>query len=472
MMKTAAIKGERERGVAASLRTALFCRRPLFLALVVSFCTGVLPLDAHPLGGVLQKTVISNLTTSILIEYNTHIGPDVLLTLHPDTDFNGVLDDGEKAGFLERIHGLVVPNIICRLGTRELPLEEVDRKVVLEDAGDYTKGLNTQFVWRLSLPRGSQGVFSIRDNNFRSGELDQLSYAVNVMGETGPMHLADGGRELTVELSGSTAVSGGQQVAVAGIAGIKGQEEKSETETLKFALGSGSLGLRLMGFATALILGAFHALGPGHGKAMVAAYLVGAQGRIADAVKLGVIVTLTHVFSVLVLGALALIASHYTLSKDFFPWLGLASGTLICLTGYAMLVRRALAGEDHHHPHHHDCRPHGEASSPTLKEIFSLGIAGGLVPCPSALVILLFAIAVNRIPTGILVILSFSLGLASVLVLIGILTVTASRHVRGFRSTAGWIRRLPVFSAGIIMVLGLCIGTSALFQAGILTLHI
>jgi nickel/cobalt exporter len=94
------------------------------------------------------------------------------------------------------------------------------------------------------------------------------------------------------------------------------------------------------------------------------------------------------------------------------------------------------------------------------------------VPCPSAIVILLFAVAVGRIVDGLLLILSFSLGLAAVLILVGILTITASQRLERIGSSVGWIKRLPVFTAGIIMVLGVAIGFNALLQAGILTFHL
>jgi ABC-type nickel/cobalt efflux system permease component RcnA len=240
-----------------------------------------------------------------------------------------------------------------------------------------------------------------------------------------------------------------------------------------------TVGLYLFGLFTAFILGAFHALSPGHGKSMVAAYLVGSQGRIIDAIRLGLVVTVTHVLSVITLAVLALIISHYTLSQNFFPWLGVASGTMIFLTGYFLLARIAFAA-DHNHHHIHDHHLDHDDSQPrktlgyshSLKEIVSLGVAGGLVPCPSAVVILLFAIAVNRIVTGLLIILSFSLGLAAVLILIGILTVTASQRLKRFSPGVDWIKRLPVFSAGIIMVLGVVIGLNALIQAGILTINL
>ncbi|GKT29418.1 sulfite exporter TauE/SafE family protein, partial [Aduncisulcus paluster] len=121
-----------------------------------------------------------------------------------------------------------------------------------------------------------------------------------------------------------------------------------------------------------------HALSPGHGKAMVAAYLIGRSGRIRDAFTLGTIVTITHVASVIVLA-------------------------LVFGVGYMMLARRALHNHghshDHHHGHSHDhSHEHGKESEPvSWWSMLSLGIAGGMVPCPTALVVLLASVAFGRI---------------------------------------------------------------------------
>ncbi|MGB3221656.1 MAG: sulfite exporter TauE/SafE family protein [Desulforhopalus sp.] len=474
-------------------------------ALVCSFFSA-LPVSAHPFGEVLQKTVVSDLTNAILIEYNTHFGSESVLTLHPDKDFNGILDEAEQKAFLDRAHQLFFPNISCKLGTRDLELKELDRRLSLEDAGDFKKGVNTKFVWHVSLMEEGgvpDGFLRIIDNNFKPGEKNRLNYVVNVLDKTGPMTLADDGRELVLDLSAKNrAIPGADGVLPTSFQASpeprpSSDNEKNieaETDSMIAFLkdGRGGVKLYLAGLITAFVLGALHALSPGHGKAMVAAYLVGTRGRVIDAVHLGGVVTVTHVMSVIILGVAALVLSHYTLSEDIYPWLGVASGALIFFTGYFLLARMALVSNnddhrshdhhDHHHGHDHDhghshvpshkSRSDGSESSHSLKEIISLGVAGGLVPCPSAIVILLFAVAVNRIGTGLMLILSFSLGLAAVLILIGVLTVTASSRLERFGSGVGWIKRLPIFTAGIIMILGVAIGLNALHQGGILVFNI
>ena len=120
----------------------------------------------------------------------------------------------------------------------------------------------------------------------------------------------------------------------------------------------GDLSLSMIVFAlgSALLLGSTHALSPGHGKTMVAAYLIGSRGTRRDAVLLGGIVTFTHVISVVLLGLLCLLFSKYVVSQKLFPWIGVASGTVIFLVGYWMLAKKAL-GIEHghsHHGHHHE----------------------------------------------------------------------------------------------------------------------
>lgn len=449
--------------------------------------------SGHPFGGVLQKTVVSDIGHGLVIEYTTHFGPDIVLTLHPDKNFDGLLDGEEQNIFLDRAVGLLLPNIAVQRGKESFPLRELERKIVLEDPQDYKNGLNTTFVWSVSL-RSEAGTDSaessvhVIDNNFLAGEMNRLNYYVTVLGETGAMRLADEGRELVLDRVGQSWVSDGQvrgpgdppvSPAVIDNRGeAAGGEEQEAGAVIGFLKDkSGGIGLYLFGLLTAFVLGALHALSPGHGKAMVAAYLVGTRGRIVDAVRLGVVVTITHVISVLVLGIIALIASRYTLSKDFYPWLGVASGALIFITGYFLLARTALVSSahnhhhDHPHPHQHN-HDHGAGGDNSLKELISLGVAGGLVPCPSAIVILLFAVAVGRIATGLLLILSFSLGLAAVLICIGIFTVSASQRLQRLGSGLHWVKKLPIVTAGIIMILGVAIGINALLQAGILTFQL
>lgn len=457
------------------LNTCILFRAVIIFAILLA----VEPVPAaggHPFADIVQKTVVSEQADAVLIEYTTRFGPEIVPTLDLDQDGNGQLDEPERAQFLEVAHRLLFANVVCKLGEKTMSLSEIARNLAVAEEGGYKNGIDTIFIWRVPLGQARERPATslrIADYNFEAGETNRLMYYVAVLDTTGAIRLADEGRELVLGLSGRAAAATDNPRPQSGRV-----EAEPEADSLIAFLQdeSGGFGLHLFGLCTAFVLGAFHALSPGHGKAMVAAYLIGTRGRIIDAVRLGVVVTVTHMISVVALGAVALILSHYTVSRDFYPWLGVASGGLIFLTGYFLLARIAVTanhGHHHDHPHPHD-HPHEHGSVPagnSFREIVSLGVAGGLVPCPSAIVILLFAIAVNRIVTGLMLILSFSLGLAAVLILIGILTITAANRLERFSTRLGWLRRLPVFTAGIIMILGVAIGLNALLHAGILSFN-
>ena len=260
----------------------------------------------------------------------------------------------------------------------------------------------------------------------------------------------------------------------------------------------------LLGAATiAAGLGALHALEPGHGKTIVAAYLVGSKGTASHAFLLGLIVTASHTASVYALGAVTLYASRYIVPEQLYPWLGAISGLLIAALGSYLFLQR-FAGHEighshgpggHHHHHHaldhthahedvhsHDGLEHSHdehshqgdiRSDVSYRQLLALGITGGIVPCPAALVVLISAVALNRVGFGLFLIVAFSVGLAAVLIAVGILMVYARRFMSRFRSdgliTTRW---LPLTSAAVITFLGLAIAVRSLVSGGILQIHV
>jgi nickel/cobalt transporter (NicO) family protein len=234
------------------------------------------------------------------------------------------------------------------------------------------------------------------------------------------------------------------------------------------------LGLILLGMAAAFGLGCMHALSPGHGKTIVAAYLVGARGTFKHAIFLGGMVTFTHTISVFFLGLTTLFLSQYVLPEKIFPVLGAISGISIVWIGGLMLYKRArklrrtglpACPPDHDHHHHHDHEhehgPHTHTHVPegdiTLGSLIALGASGGLVPCPSALVLLLSSIALGRIGLGLLLLIAFSSGLAVVLMGIGVLVLYAKHFLPDSQKTAAHpaFRIIPVVSAALIVCIGL-----------------
>jgi ABC-type nickel/cobalt efflux system permease component RcnA len=275
----------------------------------------------------------------------------------------------------------------------------------------------------------------------------------------------------------------------------------------------------------ALLLGAVHALSPGHGKAIVGTYLIGSRGTPRHAAFLGLTVTITHTIGVFILGFATLYASRFIVPERLFPILSLVSALLVLGMGLVLLAqrtraaRRALAGSpkfhavpatarpgaearpgpgsavlphglmlahghghaaghghDHAHAHAHAhahgaLHSHGGAlhshlppgaagEAVTWRSLLALGISGGLVPCPAAMVLLLAAVALDKTAFGMLLVVAFSLGLALTLTAVGLAFLYARNRFRRPDESARWPHLLPVLSAITITLLGafLCIG--------------
>jgi nickel/cobalt exporter len=311
--------------------------------------------------------------------------------------------------------------------------------------------------------------------------------------------------------------------------GIQTQENQKKLTQL---LSSSTLNWNIVAMAmiVAFGLGAFHALSPGHGKTVVGAYLVGTQGTAKHAVLLGIIVTVTHTLGVFLLGFVTLYASQYVLPEKLLPWLGFVSGLGVVIIGLGLFLQRFrnlylpqhshgqdlphhhhdhdhahdLLGhhehdhhhhhhDDHHHEHEHDqdhhhahpAHDHGpglvhshgrvthshDYSKVRFRDILTLGITGGMVPCPSALVVLLAAISLNRVGLGLLMIVAFSFGLALVLIIIGLLMIYARGMLDRFSGGGKLWRVVPVFSSLAVALLGAVIAVQSLMGGGILKIQ-
>jgi nickel/cobalt exporter len=241
----------------------------------------------------------------------------------------------------------------------------------------------------------------------------------------------------------------------------------------------GGLPLLVMTLLVALSLGAVHAMGPGHGKTIVAAYLVGAGVKARTIVAVGVAVSLMHTASVLALGAVTLYASRYVPPDRVYPWLGVASGALVVALGSVLVVVRSRvrrAGRDpwHPHPRHQDHDPdhehdhdqereHDQDGPVSRRGLVALAVSGGILPSPTALVVLLASIALHRLAYGLLLIAFFSLGLAAALTVVGLLAVRARSMVtRRLGTTTAAL--LPLASAGFILVAGLVLTARSVVQ--------
>jgi nickel/cobalt transporter (NicO) family protein len=218
----------------------------------------------------------------------------------------------------------------------------------------------------------------------------------------------------------------------------------------------------LASLAAALFWGAAHALSPGHGKSIITAYLVGQRGTPWHAALLGLIVTATHTVGVFTLGFVTLALSQFVVPDRLYPWLNLASGLLVVSIGVSVLAARwrHAHAHGHHHQHHH----HGEqhTDGPSFRSLFAVGVSGGLLPCPSALVVLLAAISLHRVAFGLLLIVAFSLGLALSITSVGLIAVAAKRVFARASFDGIVLRALPAVSAAVILLAGVVMTIHAL----------
>ena len=273
-----------------------------------------------------------------------------------------------------------------------------------------------------------------------------------------------------------------------------------------------TVGLAVLSFFAAVVLGGLHAFAPGHGKALMAAYLVGQDGSWRQAMLIATSVTVTHTAGVLVLGVV-LSTVAVAAPERVYPYLGLASGVLVCGIGIT-LVRRALRGrrsddhgadhgEDHPHPHPpaekhghshtpaagrdagatvalrpaahthtHGGRAHSHSVATDARGLLAVGFAGGLVPAPSAVIVLLGGIALGRAWFGVLLVLAYGIGMSMALAGTGLLLVHARRRVQGrllgSGSSSRGVRRLltelPLLTAVVVVLVGLGLGARAVAQ--------
>jgi ABC-type nickel/cobalt efflux system permease component RcnA len=270
-----------------------------------------------------------------------------------------------------------------------------------------------------------------------------------------------------------------------------------------------TLPVALLGLLLATLLGAVHALSPGHGKTVVGAYLVGSRGTARHAAFLGLTVTVTHTIGVFGLGLVTLAASRYILPERLFPVMSIISGLIVLSIGASLFVKRLRTArtrsasrdhehshdhghshdtdhtslhshdpghfEDHSHVHSHSpgakrhshLPPGADGTSVTWRSLLALGISGGLLPCPSALVVLLNAISLHRVAYGLLLVLAFSIGLAATLTAVGLLFVFAGRIIKRHVTSSRLVRILPVVSALVITCAGAAICYEAMAGAGL-----
>jgi len=444
---------------------------------------------AHQPDKVFQETHLFLYRPNITIQYWTTYGAILanLKILRADEDKDGQLSPEEKIEFLKGLSNDTLNSLTFTIDGIEIKPSYTNGRL----SAPNSKHLITQLFFEVSVDELSDGrhALHLSDRNFPSTALVDMSFLVHAGPGAETVQATQEGLTLKwsflcrKDLPGDLMAEYVERVQDL----LKQTESASEGDPLSGLLTEGKLDpfFICVALLIAIGMGALHSLSPGHGKAVVAAYLIGAKGRIFHAIILGTVVTLTHVSTVIILGVVALLLSEYILPQQLYPLLGALSGLLITLIGFWMLTRRALGlgnhthgheHSDHHHDHEHHHHDHESSHLPkgsvSIPSLVMLGISGGMVPCPSALVVLLAAISMHRILFGLCLIFAFSLGLASVLIVIGILVVKSTKFLMRSSQSRKWVRILPVLSATAIILIGLGIAFNALVSANIITINV
>jgi nickel/cobalt exporter len=238
--------------------------------------------------------------------------------------------------------------------------------------------------------------------------------------------------------------------------------------------------LDLVYFPSAVALGALHALEPGHSKALTASYLIGIKGTKRDSIILGLSVAATHSLVVILISAIGIWLGNTAFTGHATQWLESASGVIAISIGCWMLWRRLFIRklalnhehdyhEDHHENEDHDhlddiahAKAHAEAlpdyvrngEKPSFGQIVAFGAAGGMIPCPASITVMLLALSSGKAALGILTVFGFSLGLAIALVGIGVIVVSGLSKLSETGRLTWLTRQAPVMSASLVILSG------------------
>jgi nickel/cobalt transporter (NicO) family protein len=496
----------------------LFLRTVLAIVLVMCLAGRA---EAHPLGNftVNQFSRIAVGREDVRIHYVIDMAEIPALQTIQQIDVNGDRQVGadEELTYLDTQIRELPQGLALLLDGKALPLQVEGRSLSFPEGQGGLQTLRLTLDLRASRPAGNgQVLLRFQNSNFserlgwreivavadpgvelrettalsQTASNELRSYPVDSL--SSPLDM----REIT-----ATAAPGAGGSQGAGSSLPVGQISPQANDQLAALIASRELTPASIAIALllALLLGAGHALTPGHGKTVVAAYLVGARGTPKHAIFLGLTTTVTHTAGVFLLGLVTLAISQYILPEQLYPWLELISGVMVVVIGVTLLrsrlalLRPNRSDQDHAHggwldvghvhgpdTHTHDYEekladwaagkpsvPARPSPSVSWKSLLALGVSGGLIPCPSALIVLLGAIALGRIAFGMLLILAFSIGLAAVLTGLGLLLVYARRFFEHMPTNGIVMRVVPVASAALVTLAGCAIVVGGLVQAGV-----
>lgn len=421
--------------------------------------------EAHPLDEFYQATFITIVPNRITMQIELYTGvlvaPQVLPML--DADQDDIISEAEGQAYID----LFLDDVLFEIDGTPSPLTATD--IEMPSPLDLKAGVGViRFKLYTDLPPDHRGNHQFFYENKHRSDLNSI-YAVNALRDAANwVEINNQDRDVfqaslvldyTIKPDAPLDYGEGDALTEIDVPGGVTEGQKQLTRYLYEANLSPFFLFLALGLS--IVLGGLHALTPGHGKTLVAAYLVGSRGTVGHAMALGGIVTFTHTASVIVIGLLALLASQFIVPNVLVPSLEIMSGLLVVYLGLRLLWTRWRAYRNEGHNHHDHQHVHGDEhhhpipEKVELRDLLTLGVSGGLVPCPEALGVMLIAIGLNRILLGLGMVVAFSLGLAAILIIIGVLLVQSKSLVDKMGQAGGrWQTLLPVVSAAIVTVLG------------------
>jgi nickel/cobalt exporter len=461
--------------------------------LIAALLLGVAPAArAHPLGNFTVNRYAEILVgpEAVTVRYVLDLAeiPSFQELQRIDPDGDGPVEE-ELERWADRTAAEIEPDVVLRIDGRRAPLRLGSATTTLSPGQGGLSLLRLEVTMSAELrPRAGLLTFEDRNDPGRVGWREITTRGIDgvaLVGATVPaVSVTDGLRSYPDDLlSSPLAISAMRARFRPGTSGRSGSEPATLAGGSSRPLADGGSFTRLLdrrgillmmlAMLAAIALGAWHALLPGHGKALMAAAMVGSGAGTRQAVTAGVSVAAMHTVSVIGLGLLILVLEQAFRPEAVYPWLRLASGVVAVAIGMHLVRRRWRSwrrrseasptahahGADHdHHPHPHEVPPEGFLSR---RGIAALAFAGGVLPSPSALIVLLASIQRGRAAYGLGLVLAFSVGLAVSLVLVGLGLMRAGRIADRPR----WARLalvVPLGSAAAIVAIGLVVASGAI----------
>jgi nickel/cobalt transporter (NicO) family protein len=477
--------------------------RRVLIASVLGICGSIAvggPAAAHPLGNfsINRFSGIEVTLERVVVHYAVDMAevPTFQASSRIDTDDDDGIEANELDAYAAESADEIRSNISLSAGGEVVRLSVEDVRATLRSGQGGLDLLRMEFVFAGVLPQPETRL-EYEDANYpeQLGWKEIIAYGTGGQGVAGADVPSDSNSD-ALRSYPRDLLSSPPDVTTATV-DVSPGAEPAATSDREYAAGAGSgdplgeafsslierdLSAPFLLFAALLAIaaGGLHALGPGHGKTVMAAYLVGTNGRARHALAVGIAISLMHTASVIGLCLITLWAQSLFPPEAVYPWLSLVSGSVVLVLGawllWTRLQARRLKSADHDHTHEsHTHSPashshggshhtHGPSSGPghsplSWRGLVALALSGGLLPSPTALVVLLGAVALHRTAFGFALVLCFSIGLAGALTLIGMLVLRAREFASSRLGRSPSI--LPILSAAAIFAMGLFLTSRA-----------